>query len=79
MAIPETCNDRASGIWRKINPQRQAKGEISAMQDVSPMAAVFISLFLIFLRCCPLPDRAANAIWVMKMVPLSLERGRLGL
>jgi hypothetical protein len=36
MAIPETCNDRASGIWRKINPQRQAKGEIKRNAGCEP-------------------------------------------
>ena len=49
------------------------------MQDVSAMAAVFISLFLNFLRAAVRrPDRAADLNWAMKMVPLSLERGRLG-
>ena len=28
MTNPEPRKERPSGIWRKINPQRQAKGEV---------------------------------------------------
>jgi hypothetical protein len=68
----------SSGIRRKIDPQRQA--ECKVKRDAGCDCNCGRIHFPVPLRTdVRLPDHAADGTWVAKMVPLSLENGRLGL
>ena len=81
MTIPEPRKERPSGIWRKIDPQRQAEGEIkrNAGRECNGGRIHFPVPYFSYARLSGLPDYAADGAWAVKMVPLCLERGRRGL
>ncbi|MEH2498024.1 hypothetical protein V1294_004503 [Bradyrhizobium sp. AZCC 1678] len=78
--IPEPREEERSGIWRKVGPQRQAECEVKrdACCDCNsghihfpvPHSYALMSVFWTY---------AVDGTWAGKMVPLSLENGRLGL
>jgi hypothetical protein len=64
----------SSGIRRKVEPQRHAECEIKcdAGCDCNGGRIHFLSLYA-QMSVCPTMET-----WIVKMVPLSLENGRLG-
>jgi hypothetical protein len=58
-SIPELRKERPSGIWRKINPQRQAECEVKRDAGCECNGGCIHSLFLIFL-CTAVRCRASQ-------------------
>jgi hypothetical protein len=78
---PDPRKRRSSGIRRKIDSQRQAecKVERNAGCECNGGRIHFPVPHFSHALLSGLPDYAAHGTWAVKMVPLSLERGRLGI
>ena len=78
--IGKRSEEEPSGVWRKVGPQRQAEYEVKRDAGCDCNSGRIHFPCPLFLRTdVGLPGLSVVGTWAAKMVPLSLERGRLRL